>query len=154
MALRRSRRAGSMTGETSLHVYDAEENVIYVTFPRRVHLETCEEIRKHFADAHAFWRDHCGGRKAYYVVDYDGFSVNLRENECYGEMMRPIVEECAITVVRYGGDALQRTAVRLYNMRLHAPSRLYESREQALEVVRALRSGTMAIEATAARLQR
>jgi hypothetical protein len=139
-----------MTGPTSHHVYDPEENVVYVTFPRRVHLETPEEIRKHFTDARAFWRDHCGGRKAYYVVDYDGFSVNLRENECYCEMVRPIVEECAITVVRYGGDALQRTAVRLYNMKLHAPSRLYESREQALEVVRALRAGTMAVEAAAA----
>ena len=137
-----------MAGATSLHIYDPAENVVYVTFPRRVHLETKEDIRRHFADAYAFWRDCCGGRKAYYVVGYDGFSVNLQENECYGQHMRPIVEQCAITVVRYGGDALQRTGVRLYNMRLHAPSRLYESREEALEVVRAIKTGTMSIEAT------
>ncbi len=130
---------------TSFHSYDPVENIIFVTFPQ-VHLETREDISAHFDYAYRFWRDNCGGRKAYYVVGYDGFSVNLRENEFYAEKMRPIVEDCAITVVRYGGDALQRTGARLYNMKLHAPSRLYESREEALAVVRALKSGEMRIE--------
>jgi hypothetical protein len=130
---------------TSFHSYDPIENIVYVTFPQ-VHLETQEEISAHFAYAYRFWRDHCGGRKAYYVVGYDGFSVNLRENQFYAEQMRPMVEECAITIVRYGGDALQRTGARLYNMKLHAPSRLYESREEAIAVVRALKSGEMRLE--------
>jgi hypothetical protein len=138
-----------MLRPTSHHWYDPVENIVYVTFPGRVHLETREEILAHFTASYAFWRDACGGRKAYYVVGYDGFSVNLRENEYYAEQMRPIVEQCAITLVRYGGDALQRTGVRLYNMRLHAPSRLYESKAQALEVVHALKAGTMRLEATA-----
>ena len=130
---------------TSFHTYDPVENIVYVSFPS-VHLETRAEISAHFARSYAFWRQHCGGRKAYYLVDYDGFSVNLRENEFYAEQMRPILEDCAITVVRYGGDALQRTGARLYNMKLHAPSRLYESREEALAVVRALKSGEMRID--------
>ena len=134
---------------TSHHAYDPVENIVYVTFPGQVHLETREEIRAHFANSYTFWKDTCAGRKAYYVVGYDGFSVSLRENEYYAEQMRPIVEQCAITLVRYGGDALQRTGVRLYNMRLHAPSRLYESKEQALEVVRALKAGTMMLESRA-----
>jgi hypothetical protein len=130
---------------TSFHSYDPVENIVYVTFPL-VHLETRAEIRAHFAEAYKFWRDNCRGRKAYYVVGYDGFSVNLRENEFYAEQMRPIVEECAITVVRYGGGALQRIGARLYNMKLHAPSRLYESREEALAVVRALKAGEMRLD--------
>ena len=56
------------------------------------------------------------------------------------------LEDCAITVVRYGGDALQRTGARLYNMKLHAPSRLYESRDEALAVVRALKLGQMRLD--------
>jgi hypothetical protein len=131
---------------TSFHSYDPVENIVYVTFPQ-VHLESREDITAHFAYAYRFWRDNCGGRKAYYVVGYDGFSVNLRENEFYAEQMRPILEDCAITVVRYGGDALQRTGARLYNMKLHAPSRLYESREEAVSVVRALKSGEMRLDA-------
>ncbi len=131
-----------MPRDTEFHTYDPVENIVYVTFPR-VHLETREDMRAHFAKSLEFWRANCAGQKAYYVVGYDGFSVNLRENEYYAEMMRPIIEECAITIVRYGGDALQRTGARLCNMRLHAPSRLYDSREQAIEVVRALKSGAM-----------
>jgi hypothetical protein len=130
---------------TSFQEYDPVENIVYVTFPT-VHLETRAEIKAHFDYAYDFWREQCGGRKAYYVVGYDGFSVNLRENEYYAEQMRPILEDCAITVVRYGGDALQRTGARLYNMKLHAPSRLYESREEAVAVVRALKSGEMRLD--------
>jgi hypothetical protein len=130
---------------TSFQSYDPGENIVYVTFPH-VHLETRAEISAHFADVYKFWRDNCGGRKAYYLVGYDGFSVNLRENEFYAEQMRPIVEECAITVVRYGGGALQRTGARLYNMKLHAPSRLYESREEALAVVRGLKAREMRLD--------
>ena len=129
---------------TSFQSYDPAENILFVTFPS-VHLETRAEISRHFDYAYKFWLDNCGGRKAYYVVGYDGFSVNLRENELYAEQMRRVVD-CAVTIVRYGGDALQRTAARLYNMKLHAPSRLYESRDEALAVVRALKSGEMRLD--------
>lgn len=112
-----------------------------------VHLETQTEIREHFDRVVTFWKTHCGGKKVYYVVDYDGFSVNLRENEYYAQQMRRVLP-CAVTIVRYGGDALQRTAARLYNMKLHAPSRLYASREEAVRVVRAIQAGEMQIEAT------
>ena len=132
--------------ETSFQQYDAAANTIYVTFPV-VHLETQTEIREHFDRVIAFWRAHCRGKKVYYVVGYDGFSVNLRENEYYAKQMRRVMD-CAVTIVRYGGDALQRTATRLYNMKLHAPSRLYESREEAVRVVTALQAGEMQLEET------
>jgi hypothetical protein len=130
--------------ETAFQQYDATTNIIYVTFPK-VHLETQREIKQHFDRVVAFWRDNCRGRKVYYVVGYDGFSVNLRENEAYAQQMRRVMD-CAVTIVRYGGDALQRTATRLYNMKLHAPSRLYESRDAAIAVVQAIQSGKMQIE--------
>jgi hypothetical protein len=135
-----------LPAKTAFQQYDAATNTTYVTFPR-VHLETQVEIKEHFDRVVAFWRDNCRGRKVYYVVDYDGFSVNLRENEFYAQQMRRVMD-CAVTIVRYGGDALQRTAARLYNMKLHAPSRLYESREAAIAVVKAIQSGQMQIEGT------
>jgi len=134
-----------MSGPTFFQKYDEKDNVVHVTFPA-VHLETRAEIREHFDRALSFWRENCGGKKVYYVVNYDGFSVNLRENDFYAEQMKRVVETCAITVVRYGGDALQRTAARLYNMKLHSPTRLYDSREEALKVVQALKSGEMKLE--------
>jgi hypothetical protein len=135
---------------TSHHQYDAAENIVYVTFPQ-VHLETAIQIREHFDRVIAFWKAHCKGKKVYYVVNYDGFTVNLRENDSYAQNMKRVADTCAITIVRYGGDSLQRTAVRLYNMKLHAPSRIYASRQEALEVVRAIKSGEMSIEDTVTR---
>jgi hypothetical protein len=126
--------------------YEAETNIIYVTFPQ-VHLETPTEIREHFDRVIAWWRDNCRNKKAYWVVGYDGFTVNLRENDYYAQQMKRIAEGCAITIVRYGGDSLQRTAARLYNMKLHAPSRLYDSKEEAIAVVKAIQTGQMQIEA-------
>ena len=130
--------------ETVFQRYDAATNTIYVTFPV-VHLDTQTQIREHFDRVIAFWQAQCRGKKVYYVVSYDGFSVNLRENEYYAEQMRRVMD-CAVTIVRYGGDALQRTAARLYNMKLHAPSRLYASREEAVRVVKAIQAGEMQIE--------
>ncbi|MGH7272149.1 MAG: hypothetical protein ACREJ3_17090, partial [Polyangiaceae bacterium] len=105
-------------------------------------------IRAHFDRVTAFWRDTCGGRKVYYIVGYDGFTVNLRENDFYAQQMRRVVDRCAITVVRYGGEALQRAGVRLYNMKLHEPSRMYESLAEARAVVGALKAGEMTIGAS------
>jgi hypothetical protein len=131
---------------TSHQLYDPDENIVYVTFPK-VHLETQGEIKAHFDRVVNYWRDNCRGKKVYYVVGFDGFTVNLRENDYYAAQMKRVLDQCAITVVRYGGDSLQRTAVRLYNMKLHAPSRLYESKEEAVNVVRAIQAGTVQIEA-------
>jgi hypothetical protein len=133
------------SGATFFQTYDPGENIVFVRFPL-VHLETAVQIREHFDRVVAFWRATCRGRKVYYVVDYDGFTVNLRENDAYAQSMKRVAEQCAITIVRYGGDSLQRTAVRLYNMKLHSPSRIYGSREEALSVVRALKAGEMTIE--------
>jgi hypothetical protein len=135
--------------QTSFHVYEPTENIVFVTFPR-VHLETKAQIREHFDRVVAFWKANCRNRKVYYVVNYDGFTVNLRENDCYAENMKQVAD-CAITIVRYGGDSLQRTAVRLYNMKLHSPSRIYGSREEALAVVSALQACEMTIEDAATR---
>jgi hypothetical protein len=132
-------RGGCRVKATAFYEYDPVENIVHVSFPD-VKLESQAQIRAHFDRAVNFWREHCGGRKVYFVVNYDGITVNLRENDYYARQLKRVLE-CAVTIVRYGGDPLQRTAARLVHMKLHAPTRLYESREEALEVVRALRSG-------------
>ncbi|HZS40299.1 MAG TPA: hypothetical protein VFF06_25885 [Polyangia bacterium] len=125
--------------QTAHQEYDAAENIVYVSFPS-VQLETQDEIRAHFDRIITFWKQHCGGRRVYYVVNYDNISVNLQENDFYAAQMKRVLEH-AITIVRYGGDPLQRTAARLANMKLHAPTRLYESRDEALAVVQSLKAG-------------
>jgi antirestriction protein ArdC len=130
---------------TALLKHDAAENIVYVSFPG-VQLESKDEIRAHFDDIVAFWTQHCGGRKVYYVVNYDHITVSLQENDFYAQQMKRVLAH-AITVVRYGGDPLQRTAARLANMKLRAPTRLYESLDEAMAVVYSLKAGTRPVDA-------
>jgi hypothetical protein len=127
--------------------YDASMNVMFVE-AKDVHLETKEDIRGFAEAGRAFWRSRCQRRKAYIVMCYDGFVLNIRENDYYAEQLAILLQECAITTVRYGGDTLQRSAARLRGMKTHQPSNLYASKEEALEVVNAIRAGTVTIAGT------
>jgi len=138
-------------GETATLSYDASENILYFTFPHTdgpsggawgVRLDTPEQIVAHFDRCVSFWKRHCAGRKVYCVVDYDGIDVNVKYTKVYATQLQRILD-ISVTVVRYGGSSLQRTAVRLANLKLHTPSQLYASREEALHVVRSLKSGAM-----------
>ena len=72
--------------------------------------------------------------------------MNVAELDYYAQQVKRVSEICkAITVVRYGGDPLSRTSNRLISMKLHTPSNLYTTRDEALQVVRGLRSGKIAL---------
>jgi hypothetical protein len=132
-----------MAAKTSAARYDPVENVVYVWHPEPVHLETRADIALYFEANRRFWRDHCGGKKAYFVIDFEGVSTNAAHRDCYADCIKAASDECAITVVRYGGDMLQRLASRMAATHLHVPSNVYRSRDEALAVVQALRQGMM-----------
>ncbi len=127
--------------------FDAEEKTIFASHPAPVVLQTRDDIAAYFDDGVLFWRRHAGGEKVYVVVDYQNLTVNLDEIEFYTSRVKRVVDECAITVVRYNGSMRQRVAGRMTAIRLHAPSHAYASREEALAVVRALKAGTLALQA-------
>jgi hypothetical protein len=124
--------------------FDPVENIVFVTHPAPTHLGTQDAIRSYFDRVVSFWRVTCPGR-VFFVVDYANLSSDISLNAFYAEQIRRIVDECAVTIVRYGGDPLQRTTARLVGLKLHIPSRVYGSREEALDVVRALRQGTLRV---------
>lgn len=121
--------------------YDATQNIVFMSFSTPVELKTRAEISAHFDRVVAFWRANCGGNKAYFVVNFDNININIDELEFYAEQSKRAHDLCAITSVRYGGNSLQRTVTRLAGMKIHRPSNIYETREEALAVVRALRKG-------------
>jgi hypothetical protein len=141
----RGRRArGEPAGPPS-----TRENIVFVDV-RDIQLKTDTEIEEHFDGVVGFWGDHRRGRKA-----PEGLlgrrvrrarSVNPRCTEFYATQNDHVIA-CAITIVRYGGSHTQRAAVRLASMKNHTPSQLYESREQALEVVRAPKAGQLKLAA-------
>ncbi len=131
--------------------YDADENIVFVGFDEPVELNTRDEIAAHFERVIDFWRANAGGRKSYFVADFTNVTTSMQEIGFYAEQTKRAHEECAIASVRYGGNPLQRTLTRLAGMRIHQPSNLYQTREEAMAVVRALRSGELAQGAASAK---
>ncbi|HWL85528.1 MAG TPA: hypothetical protein VNO21_06980 [Polyangiaceae bacterium] len=120
--------------------YDAKENIVFVAHPKPVRLKSEQEVHNYFGKIVAFWRVTCDGRKAYFVVDYDNFIIDVNLKDFYARTVARGSKECVITVVRYGGEPLQRTVARLVGIQLHVPSNIYRSRTEAIEVVRSLRA--------------
>jgi hypothetical protein len=121
--------------------YDRAENIVFISFDKPTELKTQDEIAAHFKKVTAFWKAHARGHKSYFVVDIDNITINMKELEFYARLTDRAHAECAITSVRYGGNPLHRTLTRLAGMKIHRPSNLYETREEAMAVVRALRAG-------------
>ncbi len=133
--------------------YDPADNIVFISFSEPVELNTREEISAHFKYVTDFWREHTHGQKSYFVVDFENITINIAELEFYAQETDKAHRECAITSVRYGGNPLQRTLTRLGGMKIHRPSNLYQTREEALEVVRALRRGEITANSATGALQ-
>jgi hypothetical protein len=115
-----------------------------------VTIATTDEVKSLAASFEKAWRAKCGGKRVYLVVDYDGFSMEPGMIPAFAEMVKSALSKHVITIVRYGGDSLQRTNARLVGIRSHVPSRLYATKQEAVEVVVALRSGSMRLEPSGA----
>jgi hypothetical protein len=124
--------------------FDAAEAIVFVDHPSRVRLETSVDVDAYFDAAVAYWRREARGERVYFVVSYDNFSSNPDVSERYAERVREVLGECALGILRHGGDVPQRTTARRVAIMLHVPSNLYQTREDAIEVVRGLRGGSTA----------
>src|SRR4051812_45543150 len=127
-----------MAGEAKLS-YDRGENIVFMSFPQPAELNTQAEIAAHFDRVVSFWRAQAGGKKSYFLVDFENVTINVEELEFYSKQTERPHNECPTPSVRYGGSPMQRTVPRLAGMKIHRPSNIYETREQALAVVRKLR---------------
>src|SRR5262245_48421759 len=103
-----------------------------MSFPSPEELNPREEIAAHFDRVVAFWRTSAGGKRSYFVVNFENITINVGELEFYAQQTKHAHEVCAITSVRYGGNPMQRTVTRLAGMKIHRPSNIYETREEAL----------------------
>ena len=148
-AAAQSSAAASRVG--AIWQYDPSEKILFASHPQPVMLQTRADMAEYFEDGIRFWRRNCGGEKVYIVVDYENLTTNLDELDFYASQVKRVINECAITVVRYHGNLLQRMASRMTAIKLHTPSNAYSSREQALAIVRGLRDGTISIHPPAPR---
>jgi hypothetical protein len=121
--------------------FDIGEATVFVDHSSLVHLETSADVDAYFDAVAAYWRREVRGEKVYFVVSYDNFSSNPAVSERYAERVRAMLTDCALGVVRHGGDVPQRTTARRLAIMLHVPSNLCETREDAIEAVRGMRRG-------------
>jgi hypothetical protein len=125
------------------------EETIEVVHLAPTRLDKPEDFDDYFEQFLRFWRAETKQQRVYVLVSWNDFSVNLRESEAYTRGVKRIYETAAIAIVRYGGSASeQRIAGRLASVRLHKPSHIYETREEALTVIRGLREGTIKVDAS------
>jgi hypothetical protein len=127
-------------------VYDPARQIMFVSHPLPVELKTRAHIQAYFDDGIRRFRERCPDGKAYVVVDYDNLTTNMDELEFYASQVKRVMDECAITIVRYKGSLLQRMASRMIAIKLHAPSNTYSSLEEAMEIVRGLQRGTISVQ--------
>jgi hypothetical protein len=125
--------------------YDEVEQIVFVRCPQPVTLEADAEIDAFFDESLEYWREHVNAR-VYYVVEITNLTINMRKIDTYTRNIKRMLATSAITIVRYGGGSLQRAAGRLASMKLHVPSNIYATRQEAVEVVRGLRQGKIQLE--------
>jgi hypothetical protein len=124
--------------------YDAREQIMYVGFADLA-LYTEGDIACVFESIRRFWAAQCRKRKVYVVVDYTNFVLNIDLTERFAQFVKQATETYAITTVRHTSDLQARTSIRAVAIRLHRPSNLYATKHEALQIVRALKSKTIAL---------
>jgi hypothetical protein len=125
--------------------FDPAEQIVFVQCPKPIVLETDAEIDTFFDESLEYWRTYVKVR-VYYVVDIANLTINMRRIDAYTRNIKRMLSASAITIVRYGGGPLQRAAGRLASMKLHVPSNIYSTREEAISVVQELRQGRIQLE--------
>jgi hypothetical protein len=125
--------------------FDPREQIMFVGFAG-LRLDSEQQVRAAFEEIRRFWTESCGGRKVYAIIDYTKFDLNIRLTEYYAGFVKEAVDTYSITTVRHTTDVLARATLRVVGLKIHRPSNLYATKEDAVEVVRALRAKAIALE--------
>jgi hypothetical protein len=128
--------------------YDAPRQILQVGLTG-IRFDTVATTDGVFDSIRSYWRMHCKGRKVYAVVDYSGVVIEAAVFAHYIECVKRVVDELAITTVRYSNDVLTRSKIRRMSVMIHRPSNLYETRKEALDVVEAIRKNHMSVDNSA-----
>ena len=118
-----------------------EGTIIFVDHPRPTRLTTTAHARDYFDAVVRYWRAHVSPARATFIVNYANLSTDPSLKGVYSDQVARINTECAELIVRYGGDPTQRTMARVVGIRLQTPSRVFDTREQAMAFVRSRKSG-------------
>jgi hypothetical protein len=130
-------------------VYSPTDNVWSVNVLARVRFTSLEQVEEAFGACHRYWELKIK-KPCYALIDYTDTVVDKRLLDAFAEERRRIVTARTITTVRFTADIEARTAIRAMSIKIHQPSNLYASREEALAVLAKIRAGLLAVDAEVA----
>jgi hypothetical protein len=122
--------------------YVPEEDTIMARYLTAFGMDTEGDVTGAITKIARFWRDNCGGKRVFLVVDYANLGISLAVNDFFRrEIETKLLDKFIIAIVRFGGSAQARTAARTRAIKGHIPSHLYANLEEAKAVVSELREG-------------
>lgn len=124
--------------------YSAQDNVWFVEFFAGTRFTTPRQVADAFAVCRRYWKAHIN-KRCYAIVDYTGTTIDKAAAEAFAEERQRIVSEMTITTLRFSTDLESRATIRAMSIKIHQPSNLYASREEALQVVRDIQAGLITI---------
>jgi hypothetical protein len=126
--------------------YTQSEQTLVMSCSEELNLQSRADITACVDDMVEVMLEVTKGRPIYLVIDYANFKFNLAENDFLRvETERMVRMANIVTIVRFGADSLMRAAARTRSMKMHAPSHLYSTLEEARDVIRQLREGKLTI---------
>jgi hypothetical protein len=134
--------------ETAPFVYNASDNLWSVNVFAGVRFTRLTQVEDAFEACHRYWDLHIKQR-CYVLIDYTDTVVDKGLLEAFADKRRTIVSGRTITTLRFTADIQARTAIRAMSIKIHQPSNLYASREEALAVLERIRAGSVAVDADA-----
>jgi hypothetical protein len=124
--------------------YSAKDNVWFVEVFARTHFTDVRQVSETFASCRRYWKAHIG-KRCYAVVDYTGTTIDKSIAPSFAEERQRIVSELTITTFRFTSDLEARAAIRAISIRIHQPSNLYASKEEALAVLQKIHAGVVTV---------
>ncbi|MBU2464607.1 MAG: hypothetical protein KKG02_10840 [Candidatus Edwardsbacteria bacterium] len=120
-----------MASQTVKFEYDQERNILFVVDDYEINTpEDVDAFLKLYADKFKEI-----GRKVRLVACIDGLKINHKVQDYYGDQVKKLLDGTIICFARYGRDPLARMTVRTSSRKVNFDINIYDTKEQAIEVV-------------------
>jgi hypothetical protein len=133
-----------MSGGAPTLAFDGDEQILFVGMAN-LRFESEPQIAAAFEEIARFWKRTCAGKKVYCVVDYTSFALDLALTDTFATYVKQAVDAYAIAVARHTTDLIARATIRAVAIKIHQPSNLYATREEAMNVVRDLQASRLGL---------
>jgi hypothetical protein len=136
-------RPRAYNGGVAQFEYSPLDNIWFVNVFAHAHFVTEQQVKATFAACRQYWQTHIK-KRTYTLVDYTDTVVDASVAQVFGAERKKIVEDHTLATFRFTNDLTARTAIRAISIKIHQPSNLYASRDEALSVLRSLQLGQIA----------